>query len=224
MSKYSLQLHRKLNEVIPVPVGLPELMADITREVIRFQPANVERFIADYLESMLISREMIYTSQKTMHDVFDSSLQIAEIIKREGVTLEKVEIGVKIIREEFETTFDESKFNQKLKIISRLTNECKIDEIRAQKIVNKIAYVLAHYQMRNSCYSKIRPQPIHHKAVKNTFDFHLRKLNSLDRTADSFNEEEIVRYDEQEWTQQHEQAASKIQKWYRDCKQQNKKF
>lgn len=207
-------------------------MADITREVIRFQPANVERFIADYLESMLISRDMIYTSKMTTmaDDVFDSSLQIAEIMKKEGVTLDKVEIGVKIIREELETSFNESKFNRKLRIIARLTSDCRLDEIRAAKIVNKVEELMAHYRKTSSCCSKVRILPIHHEAVKKTFDFHLR-LNNLATTPDflqdiqvnaATDEDEKDAKETSENFARREQAATKIQRWYVNLKQQEK--
>lgn len=230
MSKFTLLQHRKLKDVIPVPQGLPELMADIAREVVRFQPANVERFIADYLESMLISREMIYVSQKTMHDVFDTSLQIAEIMKKEGVALEKVEIGVKIIREECETSFNESKFNRKMRIINRLTNECKLEETRARKIVNNVEDLMAHHRMRNSCCSSHLPQPIHLEAVKNTFNFHFR-LNSLAKTPDILQDvvDNIAVVDEKNanWKSENfskrEEAAIKIQRWSRSSKLRKRK-
>lgn len=226
MSKYSLLNHRKLKDVIPVPEGLSELMADIAREVIRFQPANVERFIADYLESMLITREMIYNSQRTMQEVFDSSIQIAEIMKQEDIAFDKIEIGVNIIREELETSFNESKFTRKLRIINRLINECQINETRARKVINTVEATMAHYRTRNSCCSKNYSQPIHLEAVKKTFDFHLR-LDNLAKTPGLENGEILGIFDENSyWTSENfakrEQAANKIRAWYLGVKQKRK--
>lgn len=42
---------------IKVPDGLKELMFDISREVLRDQPENINEFIADYLEEMVLKRE-----------------------------------------------------------------------------------------------------------------------------------------------------------------------
>jgi hypothetical protein len=212
MSKFTLLRHRKLTDVIAVPEGLCELMKDITREVIRFQPADVERFIADYLESMVISRELIYISEKTMNDVFDSSLQIAEILKKEGVAFGKAEIGVRIIRQEIESNFNESKYVRKSKIIKRLIVECNLSERKAEKITNIVEDSMEHYRMRNSCCLKNFPKFMHHQAVKNTLNIHLHP-NSLDRTSETL---EFI--DENaNWIQanflRRENAATKIRAW-----------
>lgn len=213
MSKYTLLKHRKLTEVFRVPEGLCDLMKDIAREVIRFQPVNVERFIADYLESMIISRELVYISQKTMNDVFDSSLQIAEILKKEGVAFEKAEIGVKIIRQEFESNFNESKHVRKTTIVNRLIAECNLNPSQAEKVTNVVEDSMEHYRERNSCCSKNISKFMHHQAVKNTINFHLR-LDSLDRTSDK-----IEFIDENaNWMSENfkkrEDAATKIRSWY----------
>jgi len=52
-----LHKHQTNNHVVPLPKGLKELLADITREVLRVQPPNIFEYIADYLDAVLITRE-----------------------------------------------------------------------------------------------------------------------------------------------------------------------
>ncbi|CAG9130031.1 unnamed protein product [Plutella xylostella] len=42
---------------LAIPNGLKELMADISREVLRAQPIDIHKFIADYLSTLLVTRE-----------------------------------------------------------------------------------------------------------------------------------------------------------------------
>lgn len=50
---------------IQLPDGLKELLTDISREVLRYQPENIHEFLADYLEAMLATREEL----QTMHEL-----------------------------------------------------------------------------------------------------------------------------------------------------------
>lgn len=54
---FILHKHKCENEIIPLPNGLRELLVDISREVLREQPANLYLFVAEYLDAMLITRE-----------------------------------------------------------------------------------------------------------------------------------------------------------------------
>ncbi|KAJ8714747.1 hypothetical protein PYW07_002972 [Mythimna separata] len=47
----------KDNCKLALPDGLKELMSDITREVLRYQPRDLYKFIADYLSAMLVTRD-----------------------------------------------------------------------------------------------------------------------------------------------------------------------
>lgn len=66
-------LHRQKfrGHVMKMPQGLQEIMADISREVLRRQPVDIctYKFIADYLNAMLKCREeafgMIFNFFKT---------------------------------------------------------------------------------------------------------------------------------------------------------------
>lgn len=54
---FILHKHNTPNHVAKMPEGLKELLNDITREVLRAQPEDINEFIADYLEAMLLTRE-----------------------------------------------------------------------------------------------------------------------------------------------------------------------
>ena len=93
--------HRKKSLVVTVPDGLKELMADISREVLRSQPENMELFIADYLEAMLLTRELFYVAEQTVEDVIEAGIQIKELLQQCGISLPQAESAVQVIREEF---------------------------------------------------------------------------------------------------------------------------
>lgn len=50
--------------LIKFPDGLLELMADMTREVLRHQPENIFEFLADYLDALRITRDKLQTMKK----------------------------------------------------------------------------------------------------------------------------------------------------------------
>lgn len=56
---YFVQRGKVRSQVINVPEGLPEILQDITREVLRCQPSTecMCQFIIDYLHSVIVSRE-----------------------------------------------------------------------------------------------------------------------------------------------------------------------
>ncbi|XP_063382922.1 uncharacterized protein LOC134669339 [Cydia fagiglandana] len=54
---------------LALPEGLKDLMADISREVLRAQPENLYQFIADYLSSLLVAREHLFIAARVCDDV-----------------------------------------------------------------------------------------------------------------------------------------------------------
>lgn len=69
---YTRQMHGE-SYVYPVPPGLHELVNDISREVLRHQPENIHKFIADYLESLMRIREAMHVGVKFRAEVLDES-------------------------------------------------------------------------------------------------------------------------------------------------------
>lgn len=173
---FAVHQHRKLSEILPVPDGLRELMADITREVLRFQPENIEAFIADYLESMLLTRELYQISSQTVEDVVDSSFQIVNILKISGISEEKATRSVEIIKEEFRhhlVDIDEFEPLRELEVINRLIKECKLTVDEAQKASEVVESAWCHFYQQNKVQvMKITPDFAHSDAVKNTLNFY----------------------------------------------------
>ena len=54
-----IQRGKVRSQVINIPEGLPELLSDITREVLRCQPTTecLCQFIIDYLHSVIVTRD-----------------------------------------------------------------------------------------------------------------------------------------------------------------------
>lgn len=48
--------------LVKFPDGLLELMADMTREVLRHQPENIFEFLADYLDALCVTRNKLQTN------------------------------------------------------------------------------------------------------------------------------------------------------------------
>lgn len=181
---FLLHRHRKLSEVLRVPEGLRELMSDITREVLRFQPRDMEAFIADYLESMLLTRELYQIASQTVEDAVDSSFQIVELLQKDGISEEQAESAVDVIKEEFRShlaEMDEDEPLKELNIINRLIKECKFTIEQAHKASEVIESAWTHYYQRNkNQVSKISPDFTNHAAVKNTLTVYEKSKNVTD--------------------------------------------
>ena len=237
--------HRKLSEIVPVPEGLRELMADMTREVLRYQPENVEKFIADYLDAMLLTRELYTIADRTIEDLLDSSFQIIEILQKVGIDQSQSELVVKVIKDEFKKHKEEMPKNEPLRefdIINRLINECKLTVEQAQKTSEIIENAWDHYyQFNTEQRSKIDPNLAHFEAVKKTLSIYKKSkppCNEVNKSAKVLiagfkgylerNDQVTTRkygssiaYDAN-WRspnfQNREQAATKIQAWFRGLK------
>lgn len=239
--------HRKLSEVVPVPEGLRELMADVTREVLRYQPENIEAFIADYLEAMLLTRELCSIADRTIEDVLDSSLQIVEILQNDGILLHQAESVVKVMKEEFKNHIEDMSEDEPLKemdIVNRLINECGLTTDQALKASEVIENSWCHYYQRNKNQPvKYNHEIAHHEAVKNTLSIYQKskatcsELNKSEKvlqpgfkgyftrklqTTKENSDENVSRSLKSNWRnpnfQNREQAAIKIQSWFRGLK------
>lgn len=238
--------HRKLTEIVPVPEGLRELMADITREVLRYQPENIEGFIADYLEAMLLTRELCSIADRTVEDVIDSSLQIVELLQKDGCSLKQAESVVIILKEEFRNHSDEMSEDEPLKemdIINRLINESGLSIEQARKASLFIESAWCHYYQRNKSQpTKVKHETAHHEAVKNTLSIYQKSkatcsdLNRSEKVfqpgfkgyftrkvqATKIKSDEFSRSSNSNWKtpnfQDREQATLKIQSWFRGLK------
>ncbi|CAO1415758.1 unnamed protein product [Diamesa serratosioi] len=154
---FLLLRHRKKSLVVPVPDGLKELMADISREVLRSQPEKIELFIADYLEAMLLTRELYYIAEQTVEDVIEAGMQIKELLQQSGISLRQAESAVEVIREEFRNNIPfikagsdgENPINE-IDIITRLVTECQLTTLQAKKASLIIESSYQHFYDHNS--------------------------------------------------------------------------
>ena len=235
--------HRKLSEVLTVPEGLRELMSDITREVLRYQPENIEGFIADYLEAMLLTRELYLIANQTIEDVLDASFQIVEMLQKDGVTMKQAESVVNVLREEFRDnidTADEASPLNELDVVNRLVNECGLSPKQAERASEVIESAWCHYYQRNKSHTmKINPDIAQCEAVKNTLEIYQKSkatCNELGKSSkvlqtgfNAYSERKSKaairdsRISYANWRtpnfQARERAALKIQSWFRGCKQ-----
>ncbi|XP_014209007.1 uncharacterized protein LOC106639761 [Copidosoma floridanum] len=116
-----LQKHQA-KPVCEVPDGLCELCADISREVIRYQPDDAYCFIADYLDALLITRENANIAVKVVRNVVMRGEQIAEILAMTGLKLEEIAAAMPRLR---------NAFREYLDAIEAQNKSCGCDDIEA---------------------------------------------------------------------------------------------
>ncbi|XP_053959954.1 pinin [Anastrepha ludens] len=75
---FLIQRGKVRNQMINVPPGLPELLSDITREVLRCQPTTecLCQFIIDYLHSVIVTRE----KARVAKSIIDRALSVVDEI------------------------------------------------------------------------------------------------------------------------------------------------
>lgn len=81
-----------------VPDGLRELMSDISREVLRSQPKNIYRFIADYLDALIITRENARVAARLVQSISEITTTTCEILRNTGLTRKEADRIVTIIQ------------------------------------------------------------------------------------------------------------------------------
>lgn len=238
--------HRKLTEIVPVPDGLRELMADVTKEVLRYQPENIEGFIADYLDAMLLTRELYMIADQTIEDLLESSLQIFELLQEVGIDQCQSESVLKVMQEEFRNHKEEMIENEPLKeldIMKRLMNECKLTVEEAQKASEIIEKAWCYYYQCNEEHrANIDPKIGRFEAVQKTLSIYKKsrppcsEVNKSAKVLISGFKGYLARKEnayklnsglsaldiDANWRspnfQNREQAAIKIQAWYRSLR------
>ncbi|XP_078052100.1 uncharacterized protein LOC144478226 [Augochlora pura] len=100
-----LQLHGA-KHVYKVPEGLRELSADISREVLRSQPSSLYDFIAEYVDTLLITRENTKVAVKVVNNILLGSEAIIAILYRAGFTLEQIALAAPRIQKAFREYLD----------------------------------------------------------------------------------------------------------------------
>lgn len=138
-----------------IPKGLQDLMADISREVLRNQPVKIYDFIAEYLEAMLITRENIFVGQHVVDYVIDSSLLTSEIIEKMDVELEKAKKAAIVIQRAIRKyhlkrirEIDDNNFSER-DVVENLMEECGFTEKEALGAKKIIENAFKHYYYRS---------------------------------------------------------------------------
>jgi hypothetical protein len=215
---FHLLHHRKLSEVLSVPEGLQELMADIAREVLRYQPANIECFIADYLESMLMAREMMYVADRTIDDILSNSIQVEQLVHAAGISVAEAIEVVKVTEEEFrKKNLDKIKEEEVIKVV---IERCKLKVEQARKIAgiieNSWKYFLKQNLNKSRCL-RVNPYVLKPSPAKNTLLYHHKHSCQKKVPPQQEQQQQQLIRDE---TQKRENAAAVIQSWYRRKKQE----
>lgn len=224
---FHLYRHRKISDILIIPEGLENLMTDIAREVIRYQPVHIESFIADYLEAMVVAREEIFVVEKTIDDILASTIHIEEMRLKIGLTMQQSVSVSEIIKNEFKNQSIpalDSKGFEEIKIINCLIKKCNLNTEQARKISGIIESAWHHYYNQNkNCFRVIPKVSNHNQVIQNTFKSYEKKFKSnqtrFRSTSKKFPQTENSMTLQAYWMtpnfQQRENASIKIQSWFR---------
>ncbi|XP_043262041.1 sperm surface protein Sp17-like [Colletes gigas] len=100
-----LQKH-SAKHIYKVPEGLRELCTDISREVLRLQPKNLYGFVAEYVDTLLITRENTKIAVKVVNNILLGSQAILSILYRTGFSLEQIAVAAPRIQRAFREYLD----------------------------------------------------------------------------------------------------------------------
>ncbi|XP_076766903.1 uncharacterized protein LOC143433452 [Xylocopa sonorina] len=183
----TLQKHHA-KHVYKVPEGLRELCTDISREVLRSQPENLIAFIAEYVDTLLITRENTKIAVKVVNNILLGSQAILCILYQSGFTLEQITVAAPKIQKAFQeyldavdtrpvqicedrTCDDQSMIS--VRSILEATGATREDAERAATVIQ--AAFRGHYErmVLNEAHGKVQWQ----RAVMNTLDI-LRKAGA----------------------------------------------
>ncbi|XP_031780899.1 uncharacterized protein LOC100680524 isoform X2 [Nasonia vitripennis] len=102
-----VMLHNhKAKNVCDIPDGLRELCADISREVIRSQPMDIYDFIANYLDTLMVTRENAKVAMKVVQNIMLKSEQIVEILSGTGLKLKEIAAAAPRLQKAFRAYLD----------------------------------------------------------------------------------------------------------------------
>ncbi|KAG5682210.1 hypothetical protein PVAND_011576 [Polypedilum vanderplanki] len=223
---FHLLQHRKLSEVLSIPNGLEDLMADIAREVLRYQPSNIECFIADYLESLVLTRELIYIADRTIDDILNNSIQVDLLIKKANLTVDEAVNVMNIAEEELRNKMHSGQFTE-LEITQKIIDKCNLKDEQAEKITEIILNSWHHFYRQNLARSncmRFNPQILSESAAKNTLLFHQKHHKCQSKSKSETQQQQQLINGDENWItknfQRREKAAIVIQSWYRSKKRE----
>ncbi|CAH2269409.1 uncharacterized protein LOC120632495 [Pararge aegeria] len=150
-----LQKHGCAN-VFSVPEGLKELMADISREVLRAQPQDLNDFIANYLSVLLITREHGVMAVRILDDLCDCRPTLLEHLHQLGLDGAQTQLLADVIKEEIEgSEKDEGKETVKeYQIIKKILARRQLDEAMTAKVCQVARNAYRDYWYRKETLEK----------------------------------------------------------------------
>uniref|UniRef100_A0A170UZ49 Sperm surface protein sp17-like protein isoform x2 n=1 Tax=Triatoma infestans TaxID=30076 RepID=A0A170UZ49_TRIIF len=96
--EYIVQI-RGDHRIYPIPEGLYELMADITREVLRSQPQNLYKFIYNYLDAQIKTRVLTIEAMKILNEIIIDGQPMTSYLAERGLTLDEANEAAKKIQQ-----------------------------------------------------------------------------------------------------------------------------
>uniref|UniRef100_A0A1B0GGP6 Uncharacterized protein n=1 Tax=Glossina pallidipes TaxID=7398 RepID=A0A1B0GGP6_GLOPL len=200
---YLLQRGKVRSQVINVPEGLPEVLSDIAREVLRCQPTTecLCQFIIDYMHSVIMSREKAFAAKS----IIDRALSMVDEVITDlclcHISKEKSEAMCAALEDCFQRFLAKRRCEQgkrqsilkfkEIDLLDELIMKCKFSESEL-KVSRPII---------ETAYEKFAE--IYTAAQQNT--------EGTDALYQYFLEREQKRADER----RRQSAALKIQAWYR---------
>ncbi|XP_076664975.1 uncharacterized protein LOC143367235 [Andrena cerasifolii] len=175
-----LQKH-EAKHIYKVPEGLRELCTDISREVLRSQPTDLHTFVAEYVDTLLITRENTKIAVKVVNNILLESQAILSILYRTGFSLEQIAVAAPRIQKAFREYLDaidvqpvqicedhtcEERSMVSIRSILEATGSTRKDAQHAATVIQ--AAFRGHYERMalNEAQGKIQWQ----RAVTNTLD------------------------------------------------------
>ncbi|XP_022824353.1 uncharacterized protein LOC111354934 isoform X1 [Spodoptera litura] len=178
-----LQKHGCSN-VFTVPEGLKELMSDITREVLRWQPAKMLDFIANYLAALLITREHGIMAVKILDELCDCHPTVSEHLLQIGLDRDEATDLATIIKHEIEAS-KPLEGKEKVKeqaILKKILNRYPLNEEMSAKVCQIARNTYRDYWYRKNLMQKglkTTPEEAWEKAAQHTLELYKKTKPSI---------------------------------------------
>ncbi|KAJ2949385.1 hypothetical protein O0L34_g15298 [Tuta absoluta] len=178
-----LQKHGCSN-VFTIPDGLRELMADISREVLRDQPINVCDYIANYLSALLITREHGIMAVKILDDLCDCRPSVSEHLIRIGMSLSETKVLSEIINEEIKSVqmIEGKEKVKEAEILKRILKRYRLDEDMTAQVCQIARNAYRDYWYRKKILEqniKVQPDEPWETAAQHTLEIYKRTQPSF---------------------------------------------
>lgn len=132
---------------LALPEGLKELMNDISREVLRYQPRNLYEFIANYLSALMVSREHLTIAGRLCGDVGKDACyrEVEDELRDIGFAEEEAVKAKEIVIDYFH-----SGENNETNLMRKLVNDVNIDESQLGNVRQAIHKAFRRHMANNT--------------------------------------------------------------------------